>query len=85
MMASATARSVRAAVGVSKMVSATMTLLTDWPMAAISESASTIGGSAMSESTTRWLSVSVMPPTYALTTPQRLPRVTPSTTDTRPT
>src|SRR2546429_6070814 len=71
MMDSATARSVRAAVGVSKMVSATMTLLTDWPMAAISQSASTIGGRALAASTKRRMSVPVMYPPEALTQPQR--------------
>ena len=40
----ATDRTVRAAVGVSRMVSARMTLLTDWPSAAMRESARMMGG-----------------------------------------
>ena len=52
---SATERTVRAAVGVSRIVSARMTLLTDWPSAAMSDSARMIGGSAIRQSTMRWL------------------------------
>src|SRR5439155_825112 len=53
--------------------------------AEMSESARTMGGSAISASTTRWLAVSVTPPTYAVTTPQSQPSVTPSTTEASPT
>jgi hypothetical protein len=59
---SATARSVRAAVGMRRMVSARITLFTDWPRAAMSASARMIGGSAIRLSTTRWLAVSAAPP-----------------------
>jgi hypothetical protein len=37
-------------------------LSTDWPSAAMSESARMIGGSAISTSTMRWLTLSVAPP-----------------------
>src|SRR5439155_12207757 len=78
-------RSVRAAVGVSRTARAMITLFTDWPRAAISESARMMGGSAISVSTTRWLALSATPPTYAVTTPQRPPSVTPTSTETSPT
>ncbi len=60
---SATERTVRAAVGTSSRRSASTTLLTDCPRAAMSASARMIGGSAISESTTRWLPESEAPPT----------------------
>jgi hypothetical protein len=60
---SATARTVRTAVGVSRMTRDRITLLTDWPSAAISDSARMMGGRAMRQSTIRWLPVSVAPPT----------------------
>src|ERR1700687_1086190 len=82
---SAIDRTVRAAVGVSRTTSAMMTLLTDWPSAAISASARMMGGSAMTLSTTRWLPVSAAPPRYAVTAPQSAPNVMPKTTDTSPT
>jgi hypothetical protein len=44
-----------------------------------------IGGSAMSESTTRWLPESDAPPMYAVTAPHREPRVTPMSTEVSPT
>jgi len=57
------ARTVRTAVGVSRMTRDRITLLTDWPSAAISDSARMMGGRAMRQSTIRWLPVSVAPPT----------------------
>src|SRR3989449_10334844 len=59
--------------------------ISDWPSAAMSESARMMGGSAISASTTRWLAVSATPPTYAATTPQSQPSVTPNTTEATPT
>ena len=62
-----------------------MTLLTDCPSAAISDSARMMGGRAIRQSTIRWLPVSVAPPKYAVMTPHSAPRLMPNTTETRPT
>jgi len=82
---SATERTVRAAVGVSKITRARITLSTDWPSAAMRESARMMGGSAIRQSTTRWLPASAAPPRYPVTAPHTAPRVMPNSTETTPT
>jgi hypothetical protein len=84
-MESTLERMTRAAVGINTTPTAMMTFVALCPSAVTMAKARINGGNARSKSITRWIIVSVRPPTKPLTSPRNAPVVVPMLTAKMPT